>query len=558
MHLFSEISLLLALVLLVSLLMRALKQPLIVGYILAGILAGPSVFGLLTSVEPIELFAKIGIACLLFIVGLSMSPKVIKDLGKVSLITGVGQVLFTSFVGYFIAVFLGQPPLAALYIAIALTFSSTIIILKLLSDRGDVDKLYGKIAIGFLLVQDIIATLILLAVSSGSSGEMGYAQLISLVVLKGVVMLCALWVVGYKILPRLILYCAKSSELLFIFALAWGLGLASLFHALEFSLEIGALIAGVMLSVSPFAREMSARMKPLRDFFIILFFVLLGSNMQLTSIPQILVPALVLSVFVLVGNPVIVMIMMNLLGFRRRTGFMAGLTVAQISEFSLILATLGFNLGHLPKETLSLITLVGLITIAGSSYLILYADWIYKKINLGLRYLELKHIRSERGVEIPHYDAYLFGYGRVGDDYLSVFEKLGLSYVVVDHDPQASEKLKTKAIPHVFGDAEDPEFLEELNLDTGKVVITTIPEFNTNMLLLRHVKAINPKCLVVVLSHNAKESKELYTNLADYVIMPHYLGARYGVALMKKIWSDPERLKIERDKSHSFIESRAV
>lgn len=557
MQMFSEISLLLILVFGVSMVMRWLKQPLIVGYILSGIVAGPYVLGLITDTEPIELFSKIGIASLLFIVGLSMSPKVIKEVGKVSLITGVGQVLFTSLIGYGIAIFLGQPPLAALYIAIALTFSSTIIILKLLSDRGDVDKLYGKVAIGFLLVQDIIATMILLFVSAGSSGDTNIYSLLGVVLLKGIIVFGALWVVSLKIIPKMIRYAAGSTELLFIFALAWGLGMGSLFDYIGFSLEIGTLIAGVSLSVSPFASEMSARMKPLRDFFIILFFVLLGSHMVLDTLVLILIPALILSVFVLVGNPVIVMILMNLLGYRRRTGFMAGLTVAQISEFSLILATLGFNLGHLPKETLSLITLVGLITIAGSTYLILYADPIYKKINKILRFLELKKIGREKSVEEEVYDAYLFGYGRVGDDYIETFKKLGMSYLVIDHDPKAVERLIVNQVSYRFGDVEDLEFLEELALDRAKLVITTIPEYNANHLLIRYIKSVNKKCMTVVTSHNIEEAKSIYSQGADYVIMPHYLGAKYGASLMKKIGLDRMLLASERKKHEQFLSSRA-
>jgi len=557
MQIFSELSLLLVLVFGVSMVMRWLKQPLIVGYILSGIIAGPYVLGLITDTEPIELFSKIGIASLLFIVGLSLSPKVIKEVGKVSLITGVGQVLFTSLIGYGIALFLGQPPIASLYIAIALTFSSTIIILKLLTDRGDLDKLYGKVAIGFLLVQDIIATLILLFVSAGSSGDSNIYSLMAVVLIKGTIVFGVLWFVSLKILPHLIKYAAKSTELLFIFALAWGLGMGSLFEFIGFSLEIGTLIAGVALSVSPFSSEMSARMKPLRDFFIILFFVLLGSHMVLDTLAQIIVPAVILSIFVLIGNPVIVMILMNLLGYRRRTGFMAGLAVAQISEFSLILATLGFNLGHLPRTTLSLITLVGLITIAGSTYFILYADSIYKKLNKILKYLELRRVGRESGAEQEIYDAYLFGYGRVGDDYLESFKKLGLSYLVIDHDPSAIERLKMNEMSFKYGDVEDLEFLEELALDRAKLVITTIPDYSANQLLIRHIKSLNKKCVTIVTSHNIEEAKSIYSEGADYVIMPHYLGAKYGASMMKKIGLNREMLQSERSKHLVFLTNRS-
>ncbi len=554
---FGEISLLIAIVAVVSILMRALKQPLVIGYILTGILAGPHGLKLVTSVESIELFSKIGIAILLFIVGLSMSPKIIKEVGKVSIVTGVGQVVFTSLIGFLIARFLGIAAIAALYIAIALTFSSTIIILKLLTDRGDLDKLYGKIAIGFLLVQDIIATLILLFLSAGAgAGSLG--EVIFGVLTKGGLIFVGLWIVGQKILPKVLAFAATSSELLFVIALAWGLGIGSLFELLGFSLEIGTLVAGVTLSVSPYAKEMSARMKPLRDFFIILFFVLLGSHMVLDTLATIIMPVILLSLFVLVGNPVIVIVLMNLLGYRRRTGFMAGLTVAQISEFSLILATLGFNLGHLSSETLSLVTLVGLITITGSTYLILYADQIFRRFQKILRVLELRHTSRERAISDKTYKAYLFGYGRVGDDYIQAFQNMELNFAVVDHNPSSIKSLREAGIDNFFGEVDDLEFLEELALDQAQYVVTTLPDFNANVLLVRHIKRINPKCMIIALSHLKKEAEELYHEGASYVVMPHYLGARYGAQLLQKIGRDQELLTKEQGKHQKFLESRTI
>lgn len=557
MNQFIEISLILALVAGVALITRLLKQPLIVGYILAGVIAGPYGLGLIQSVEPIELFSKIGIAVLLFIVGLSLSPKVIKDVGRVSLVTGLGQVIFTSVIGYGISRFLGMPTIAAMYVSIALTFSSTIIILKLLTDRGDLHTLYGKIAIGFLLVQDIVATLILLFVSASAGSGGSWLMSIALMFGKAAGVFGILVMVGKWVMPKLLPFVARSTELLFVFALAWGLGMGSLFYYLGFSLEIGTLVAGVALSVTPYALEMSARMKPLRDFFIILFFVLLGSHMILDTIPLIIGPAILLSLFVLVGNPVIVIVLMNLLGYRSRTGFMAGLTVAQISEFSLILATLGFNLGHLPKETLSLVTLVGLVTIAGSAYMIQYADTLYTKLERVLRLLELRRSKRERGSKEEQYAAIVVGYGRVGEDYRQLLETLAMHTLVVDHDPEAIERLKQLELPYRYGDLSEPEFLEELPFEGSRVVVSTLTEHTVNLGIVRYAKSVARK-LVVVTANLAKEARELYAEGADYVIVPHYLGARYGVSILKKITREKEILKAEREKHLKFLEKREL
>lgn len=556
MEIYLEISSIIVIALFISLLMRLLKQPLIVGYIFTGILVGPNLFDLVHSHEVIELFSKLGISILLFIVGLNLSPGVIREVGKVSLATGLGQVLFTSIVGFLIALFLGIERTAAMYVAIALTFSSTIIILKLLSDKGDLNKLYGRIAIGFLLVQDIIATLILLVTTSISTGDGGNIFAVAyLTILKGVSLIGAIIIVSNYILPRISHFVAASQELLFLFAISWGLGMGALFMNLGFSVEIGALVAGVTMSMTPYAYEASSRLRPLRDFFIVLFFILLGSQMVLTDISRLLVPALILSGYVLIGNPIIMIIIMNLLGFSKRTSYSAALTVGQISEFSLILATLGFEVGHLPQEVLSLITMVGLITISGSTYLILYSDHIYPFVERILSYLELKKNKNEEAVD-SHYSAILFGYQRVGEDFIESFERLGLNYVVIDFNPESIELLKEKGIPHIFGDASDPEFLAELHLSHLKYVISTIPDVQVNKYLVEKIREKNHRTIILAIAQNKDESMVLYKGGATYVIMPHYLGAQYAAKMIGKHGLDRREYHALREKHLSYLETR--
>ncbi|HVF69717.1 MAG TPA: cation:proton antiporter family protein [Xanthomonadales bacterium] len=558
MEIFVEISVLLFIATVFALLMRALKQPLVVGYIIAGVVAGPYLLNILHSKEHIELFSKIGITILLFIVGLNLSPKVIKDVGKVSVIGGLGQIIFTSLIGFSIAVFLGIDRIAAMYVAIALTFSSTIIVLKLLSDRGDLNKLYGKIAIGFLIVQDVIATLTLLLVSSFSKAPTAnLAQVVGLLLLKSFIILLILLVVSNYILPRVSKFVASSQEILFLFALSWGLGTASLFAKLGLSMEIGALIAGVTLSLTPFAYEIAARLKPLRDFFIVLFFVLLGSQVVFDNITQILLPALVLSLFVLIGNPVIVIVIMSILGHRRRTSFMTGLAIAQISEFSLILAALGYNLGHITQDILSIITIVGLITIAGSTYFLIYADSLYKKLERILKLLELENSRKDIK-DSDKYKAILFGYGRVGDDFVNVFKKINKSFLVVDFNPDSIQKLNALELPNKYGDAQDIEFLQELNLSQVEICVSTIPGFKTNIILTKTIREENKRAIIIVLSHFLKEAEELYKAGASYVIMPHYLSAKHATNMIARLETSIKEFDEEKEKHLLYIEKKKI
>jgi len=556
MDIFIELGVILLITTFISIVIKFLKQPLVVGYIISGIFVGPYVFGILHSAEQIELFSKIGISVLLFIVGLSLSPATVKETGKVSLITGLGQIIFTSLIGFWIMILMGFDKTTSLYGSIALTFSSTIIILKLLSDRGDLGKLYGKISIGFLLVQDLVATLILIIVPlfgsyAKNNGEVGGIFLF--LFLKGLVASVALYLIAKFVLPKLSNYLAKSQELLFLFSITWGLVLAGLFYKLGFSIEIGALIAGVTFSASAYSFEISSRMRSLRDFFIVLFFVLLGSHLMITEIGSMILPAVVLSLFVLIGNPFIVFTIMNLLGYRRRTSFMAGLTVAQISEFSLILIALGFSLGHINQNAVSLITLVGIITISGSTYFVVYADQIYNKIKPFLSFLEIKKSKTiEKEEKTDIYEMIIFGYGRVGFEFVRIAKNLGISYLVVDYNPECLANKRGSNVCFKFGDAEDVEFLDEVQMTKAKIVISTIPDTKVNMLLVKHYRFNNKDGAIIVTSHLANEAKSFYSENATYVILSHYLGAYHASEMImqynsnKLIFNEARNLQLKQ------------
>jgi len=553
---FVEISVILIIATMVAGVMRILKQPMIIGYIIAGLLLSPFFLNVIKSTDAISIFSQMGVTFLLFIVGLNLSPRVIKEVGKVSLVTGVGQVLFTSIIGYFISRTLGFSVITSLYIAVALTFSSTIIIMKLLSDKNDLDKLYGKISIGFLLVQDLIAIIILIFISSFSSGS-SMANSLLLLFGKGVILIILMVIISLYILPKLSEFFARSQEFLFLFSIAWGLGLATLFYLIGFSIEIGALIAGITLSVSPYHYEISSKMRPLRDFFIILFFILLGSQLTFGNINQYIIPIIVFSIFILIGNPLIVLILMGLLGYSKRAGFLAGLTVAQISEFSLILIVMGIKVGHLNQDILSLVTIIGLITIAGSTYFIMYSDKIYPYIENYLGIFERKSAKKgSKRKDI--YDLILFGYNRIGFDFLESFKKLKKRFLVVDYNPDVVEDLTKKKINCEYGDVGDIEFLDSLRLKKVRMVVSTVPDFETNILLIRKIRRINKNAIIIVISHQIEEADVLYKTGATYVVLPHFLGGKYAAMLINKHGLDLKKFNEERDRHIIHLKKRKM
>jgi len=546
MDLFVELSMIIGITALISGFMKLLRQPLIIGYI-SGIIVGPYFLNIIYSTGTISILSQIGIALLLFIVGLGLSPKVIKEVGKVSLITGVGQVLFTTLIGFFICKMFGFSTIVSLYVAVALTFSSTIIIMKILSDKSDMKTLYGRIAIGFLIVQDLIVILILMFVSSVSAG-FNLTDMLFGTLLKGFGLLVLLFLIGVYVLPGLTKFIAKSQEYLLLFSMSWCLLLASLFHYLNFSMEIGALLAGFTLSLSPYRYEISCRMKSFRDFFIVLFFVLMGSQMIFADVTLYIVPIIILSSFILIGNPLIVMVLMGMLGYTRRNSFFAGLTVAQISEFSIILIALGVKVGHLTNEILALVTSVGLITIAGSTYMMLYSNKIYSHISKYLKIFERKgrKVDEQKFHELEDYDIILFGYNRIGYDLLKYLKKTRSKFLVVDYDPETILNLAKEGIDCRYGDGGDSEFLNELSFSKIRMIISTIPDFDTNLLLINRIKEHNDKAIIIVVSTDIDKSIELYNNGATYVIMPHFLGGQHTTTLIENYGFDFDRFLEEK------------
>jgi Kef-type K+ transport system membrane component KefB len=536
---FSEVAALLLLAAFLGALAMALRQPLIVAFIAVGILAGPSALGWEQAHAQIDLLAEIGIALLLFVVGLKLDLKLIKSMGKVALATGMGQVLFTSGVGFVLAMVLGMDLVTSVYVAVALTFSSTIIIVKLLSDKREIDSLHGRIAVGFLIVQDIVVVLVMIALSAfGASPdeEVSVGQAMGRVALHGGVFLVALGLAMRFVLPRLLNLLARSQELMVLFAIAWAVTLAAVGDGLGFSKEVGAFLAGVSLASTAYREAIGARLVSLRDFLLFFFFLALGAQLDLSLLGAQVGPALVLSAFVLIGNPIIVLVIMGLMGYRKRTSFLAGLTVAQISEFSLILAALGLSLGHIDAEAMGLVTLVGLITIGTSTYLILYSHPIYQRIAPWLSVFERKTPHAdledaEPEAKLPC-DVIVFGLGRFGGAIARALQARDLRVLGVDFDPQAVIAFRTAHCAAVYGDAEDPEFPGHLPLGQARMIVSTMPQRDVSVVLLQALRSHGYAGRIAVTAHHEHDADEMRKAGADVVLLPFVDAAHEAVDIL--------------------------
>lgn len=550
---FVELSIVIAATALVASVMRVLRQPLIIGYILTGIILGPSVFDFVKDTELIESLGKFGIALLLFVVGLGLNFRVVKEVGKTSVLTGVGQVLITTIAAFGLTKAIGFSTIEAVYASVAMAFSSTIIILKLLNDKKEQNKLYGKISIGFLLVQDVIATIALVIASASSSGSLKANDFLVLSI-KGLFLFAGLWIATQLILKPTVKFFSRSQELLYLFTLAWGFGVGAIFKGVGFSLEIGALVAGVSMAGLNYAQDVASKMRPLRDFFLVVFFIALGASLNLSEVWGVIIPALLLSVLVLVGNPIIVMSIMGLLGYTKKTSFKAGMAVAQISEFSIIFVLLGASNGQISTEIVSLVTVVALITIAISSYMFIYSDKLFAFLERYLSLFERRKIKKEH-MSKRAYEAIVFGYKKGGYEFVKTFESINKKFVVIDYDPDVIDTLNEKNIDYLYGEATDTELLEEFDLTRLKIVVITISDFNINLLLLQLLERMSPNCVVICHSESIHEAAELYALGASYVMLPHYIGNEHMSAFIKKNGFKKTEYRKFRDKHLSYLQT---
>lgn len=533
---FLAIGAVLGLALLGGLLAKLLRQPVIVSYILVGIAAGPSALGLLDGGDDIKLLAKLGIALLLFLVGLKLDVHLIRQIGVVAIVTGLIQVTLTAALGYLLALALGWGGTGAVYLAVAMTFSSTIIVIKMLGDRRELDQLHGRIAVGILIVQDILVVAsMLVIVAAGDSAAANVGEQITWTLGGGLLFLLVVALLARFVLPRLLDWMAKSQELTLVFGVSWAVALAAASAWLGLSMEIGAFVAGVALAATPYRESIGARLVSLRDIMVLFFFIDLGSNLSIEQASSQLIPALIFTLFVLVGKPLIILGAMSLLGYRAKVSARTGIVVAQISEFSLILVALGLSLGQVGDDVLGVVTLTALFTITISTYFISFQEKILQAVDSVLARIDGS--RARRGDSSPEahpYDAIVIGAGRLGSGIIRGLRQENAELLVVDQDPRALQSLGEFNVDTLFGDASDPDFLKVLPVHETQTVVCAAPDRGTNMVVLETLQRLgfSGKVCLTALDRTTAEAFESYERVS--VIRPFQMAAEAVVDSLAK------------------------
>lgn len=554
---FTQLSLVLLIIVAVSVIMRFLRQPLIMGYIITGVLVGPSFLHIIQNQSAFDSFSTIGIALLLFIIGLGLNAGVIQSLGKVSFITSMSILPFLGGAVFGASLLLGYSLATAAVLAVGLFFSSTIIVMKALSDKKETTRLFGQITLGVLLIEDLLATIAVVVIAMLSNPNSFSLVDFVFIGLKAVGLGVGLYVVSNYVLPHVVKHFARSQELLFLFSVAWGFTIASLFEQAGFSHEVGALFAGVSLAGLPYASEMASKLKPLRDFFIVIFFVTLGESFTLQSITNNLLPAHVLAAVIIIGKPLLTMMSLMLQGYTKLTSFKTAVHLSQISEFSIIFVTIAASKGLIPADIVSLVTLIAFITIGVSAYLMKHANGLYRFLEPVLRLMERNDVK-DKGTRRITYNAVLVGYHKGGYEYVKAFRELKERYLVIDYDPAVIDTLEDEGIRHAYGDATDEEFLDEFNVCKAKLVVSTMTDYATNISLLRYIRSSSSSSSFICHAGGLDEAERLYEHGATYVTLPHYIGSERVSAFIKRYGYDQDHLENYRQKYVKNLGRQAV
>lgn len=540
---FLDIGLMIIIATIGAYLCRLFKQPFVPAYIIAGIIIGP-IAKVITSTGTITTLAEIGIAFLLFIVGLEINFKRLRNVTNIALIGGTIQIIILFITGFFVSGLLGFNHTEAFYLGLVIAFSSTMVVVKLLSDKNELDTLHGRLILGFLLMEDVFAIFAISFLTTVSQFSI-LSMYISIV--KWVLVVLIAYASSKLIFPQLFKFAAHSRELLFLVSVSACFLFALLFKSMGFSIVIGAFAAGVALGNLPYNIEIIGMVTPLRDFFAILFFVSLGMELILTSVSALLFPLIIFVLVVAVLKPIITMILCSAFAYKKRPSFLTALSLAQISEFSLIIIAQGMIYSKISDNLFTFTVMLAIITIGMTSYMVKYDDLLYRLLSNKLRIFEKLRNSSHHNYEyLPaentDYEIVLCGYNRIGYSVVNTLKKMKKTFLIIDFNPETIRNLMDERVPCIYGDVGDLEVLRRINFKKTSMVISTVPNRQTNLFLIRKVKEASKKTIVLVTGSQIQDALELYDYGADYVILPHLLGGDHVSIMMQQIGGDIKKV----------------
>jgi len=519
-----------------------LKLPLIVSYMLTGIVISiVSVFDVSNSLV-LHNLPELGIAFVLFLIGMELDLREIKVLGLPIIVSALGQILVTTGVGFYISTLLGFNTVESIFLGLGLGFSSTVVVVKMLIEKQDLTSLYGKLSIGILLVEDLIAVIALMIISISSSAlNVGLQNSFPVValVLKAIGLFVLTFVLSKYVLQKLFSFAAKSVELLFFTAITWCFAFTALAMMVGFSVEIGAFLAGVALASSPYRLQIQSKIKPLRDFFLTLFFIYLGSQVKVNYLLNVLPIIIIFTLVALILKPIVYMFILRIFGFRKHTIFQTALNLSQISEFSLIVLMLGVSVGIVGETSLSIMATVTVLSIVFSSISIQLSKKMYRLfvplINLMKSRGKVHFLESNAGTDLNEH-IIIVGAHRVGGPVVKYLMKAKIPFLVMDFDPYVVRDLREKDINAFYGDIGDPDVLESLHIEKAKLIISTAASMDDNELLLEECKKRKSQAVTIIRAEDKSHGTALKALGADYILLPEKVTGLHLANQIKHHW----------------------
>lgn len=549
-NIFIQLAIILGLCSVLGYIVVRFKLPLLIAYLVGGLMiASTAIFDPRAS-EVLNFLPEMGIAFVLFLIGMELDLREIKSLGKPILLAGTLQIIITTIIGANLAKLLGFGSIESWYLGVGLAFSSTILVVKLLIDKKDEGSLYGKLAVGILILEDLLAVLLLVVLTvSNSILGIGLQQAFPILTLvfKALILFSLVFLLSKFILPSVFKTVSKQNELLFITALAWCFVYVSFAIMLGFSVVIGAFLAGMALANSPFHYQIQGRIKPLREFFVALFFVYLGTQVDFSEIGKIYSLTIAFTAYTLLIKPAIFLLILGIFGFRKHTMFQTALNLTHISEFSLILLLVGFKLNVISQSALTTIALSTVLSMIIASVMITHSNRLYKKISRIISFFERKNynhaLERWRNYQDMKGFVIVIGARKIGGEIVKLLKREQMPLIVLEMNPHQVERLLQEKIPVVYGDMGDPEVLDGLNLGDARMVISTAASEEDNKLLLEELESRHINIPVIVRAETADEAQGLYKAGADFVIIPEILAGDFLVDKLREHLTDGEFFK---------------
>ncbi|MHB8105231.1 MAG: cation:proton antiporter [Dehalococcoidales bacterium] len=514
-----------------GMLARWLRLPVILGYLAGGIAIGPFGAGLVQDSTTINTLANIGVVLLLFAIGLEFSFKELLKLGKVSILGGITQIVLTAIVGFGLGIGVGLSVTAAIFFGFIISVSSTMVVLKLLMERGEIDTIHGRVMLGILLVQDLSVVPMMVAIPAVAGESAGLGVALAMALGKAVAFIAGMLALGYWFMPWVLKRVAgqRSRELFLLTVIVLCLAAAFGTYYVGLSAAFGAFVAGLLVSQSGYARQAFADILPLRDTFAALFFVSLGLVADRQYIFNHVGTIAIVVVAVILVKFLISSGITRIFGYSHKTVLMVGTGLISIGEFSFILALMGKDAGIFSNDFYHLIVAAAIITMFITPFAFSLNSFLYRWLSQKGWFARQLMLRTDpeyqtQALELSHH-AVICGYGQVGRRIAETLDKQNFSYLVIELDPNAIAELRVLGVPCIYGDASNPEILTHAGLDKARVLLCTIPDYVAAELTVRNALKINPKLDIVARVHRDSDGEMLRDAGVTELVLPFFEGS---------------------------------